>query len=275
MVVCHCAIGVDGEAIREVGGVDEEAIGGARDDQLAAVEGDGASIQAGGEADDFALGIGGAGEFVTQGGFVAYSHFRASFDRADGGWAGEGEAALVGAGGVRQVGADSGRASERMHRLGWSAVIAEGGEEGVLIAEIITDFSHGARVILQIWITGCGVPRENSIAEVEARAATISSAAAGDAAAISVSRIAGEGALAQAQARAALEAAVDDAAARVRSRIAGEGALAQAQARAAIIGAVAEDATTRGSRIAGEGASVEGELDGVVAATSIGINGTS
>ena len=82
-------VSVDGEAIREVGGVDEEAVGGARDWKLLVVaEGDGLFIQAEIKADDFALGIGGAGELVTQGGFVAYSHFRASFDRADGGWAG-------------------------------------------------------------------------------------------------------------------------------------------------------------------------------------------
>ena len=98
---------------------------------MVAVESDGSTIQAEIKADDSTLGTGGAGEFGAQGGFVAYSHFGASFDRADGRRSGEGEAALVGEGGIGQVGEDSGRASERVHRLGRPAVIAEGGEAGV------------------------------------------------------------------------------------------------------------------------------------------------
>ncbi len=300
---------------------------------MTVAEGDGVTIQARGEADDFALGVVGAGEFGAQGGFVAYSHFGASFDRADGKRSGEGEAALVGAGG--SPGADSRRVSERVHRLGGAAVIAEGGKERVIgdnDGASIADHERGGHKtgrkvgargsgggcarFPQIWSGWGGVPRENSVAQAQARAAVkagaedaaavessgivgegalaqaearaaTTTADAVDAATIRVSRIAGEGALTQAQARAATRSAVTEdaattrvsriaAATRVSSRIVGEGALAQAQARAATISAVAEDsAAPKVSRISGEGASVEGELDGVAAAASIGINGTS
>jgi len=69
-------IGIDGEAIGEGGGVDEESIGKAGDkelfggDELAGGEGDGLSVESGVEVDDFSGSVGCVGEFGAEGGFA-------------------------------------------------------------------------------------------------------------------------------------------------------------------------------------------------------------